>query len=164
GNLLRDPHGVESTAPEVAGLGLLDMAVTFNPEKRTVQAVGTLTGEVGWLAKFAGTKIEGYEIHSGVNTFGEGVRFWMEPDGACNASGNVLGTYLHGLFDDGTLADAIVRRARVLKGLSEEPVTAEQAKVNMAAYREEQFDRLAKTVRANFDMDKIYAILRGNED
>ncbi len=162
GNLLRDPHGVESAAPEVGGLGLLDMEVTFNPEKRTVQAKGTLTDAVDWLKSLKGTEIEGYEIHSGVNTFGAGTRFWLGPDGACNAAGNVLGTYLHGLFDDGTLADAIVRRARVLKGLPEEPVTAEQAKVNMAAYREEQFDKLAKAVRESLDMEAVYRILRGD--
>ena len=85
------------------------------------------------------------------------------PDGACNAAGNVLGTYLHGLFDDGTLADAVVRRARAIKGLPEESVSAEQAAVNMAAYREQQFDILAKAVRESLDMEKVYAILRGND-
>ena len=161
GQLLKDPHGVESAAPEVAGLGLIDMSVTFEPEKRTVQAQGEVTPALDWLAPLAGTRVEGYEIHSGVNAFGEGVRFWLGPDGACNAGGNVLGTYLHGLFDDGTLADALVRRARVLKGLPEQPVSAEQAAVNMRAYREQQFDILARTVRESLDMDAVYRILRG---
>ena len=162
GQRLRDPHGVESAAPEVAGLGLLDMEVTFNPEKRTVQASGTLTDAVDWLAPLAGARVEGYEIHSGVNGFGPDARFWMGPDGACNAGGNVLGTYLHGLFDDGALADALVRRARVLRGLPGEVVSAEQARVNMAAYREAQFDKLAKVVRESLDMDAVYRILRGD--
>ena len=167
GQRLRDPRGVESAAPEVAGLGLLDMEVTFEPEKRTVQAAGELKGAVDWLKPLEGTKIEGYEIHSGVNTFGEDCRFWMKVggnDSACNAAGNVLGTYLHGLFDDGALADAAVRRARALKGLPEDPVPFEQAAVNMAAYREAQFDILAKAVRESLDMKKIYAILRGEEE
>ncbi len=125
GQLLRDPEGVESAAKEVTGLGLLDMAVTFHPEKRTVQAAGALTGTPAWLAPLNGIRVEGYEIHSGVNEFGPEARFWMELgdgaiDGACNASGNVLGTYLHGLFDDGALADALVRRARAIRGLPEE--------------------------------------------
>ena len=38
---------------------------------------------------------------------------------------------------------------------------AEQAAVNMRAYREKQFDLLAKTVRASLDMEKVYAILKG---
>lgn len=164
GQVLRDPHGVESDAPEVAGLGLLDMEVSFNPEKRTVQAEGTLTDAPDWLSPLKGARIEGYEIHSGANTFGPDTRYWMLPDGACNAAGNVLGTYLHGLFDDGTLADALVRRARALKGLPEEDVSAEQAAVNMRAYRERQFDILAAAVRQSLDMEKIYAILHGNAD
>ena len=73
----------------------------------------------------------------------------------------MLGTYLHGLFDDGKLADALVRRARQIKGLPEAALSAEQAAVNMAAYREAQFDKLARTVRESLDMDRVYAILRG---
>ena len=162
GQRLRDPHGVESAAPEVAGLGLLDMEVTFEPEKRTVQAMGVVSGELDWLRPLDGAKVEGYEIHSGVNTFGEDTRYWLLPGGACNAAGNVLGTYLHGLFDDGTLADALVRRARVLKGLPETAVSAEEAAVDMRVYRERQFDSLARVVRESLDMEKVYAILRGD--
>ena len=158
GQALRDPCGVEASAPEVAGLGLLDMEVDFRPEKRTVQAAGTLNGAPDWLAPLAGTKLEGYEIHSGANAFGPDARFWMLPDGACNAAGNVLGTYLHGLFDDGALAGAVIRRARQIKGLPDAP---ERAAVNMAAYREAQFDKLADVVRGSLDMDAVYRILRG---
>ena len=170
GHMLRDPLGVESAAPEVGGLGLLDMEVAFEPGKRTVQAAGAITDAADWLKPLENTHIEGYEIHSGVNTFGPEARFWMrlgdDPqshalDGACNASGNVLGTYLHGLFDDGALADALVRRARALKGLPETPVNAEQAAVNMRTYREAQFDKLARTVRESLDMETVYRILKG---
>jgi len=144
------------------------MEVTFEPEKRTVQAMGILGGGPEWLASLEGAKIEGYEIHSGVNTFGENARFWMRLEGdnaaidsACNATGNVLGTYLHGLFDDGQLAEALVRQARKLKGLPETPVSAEQVAVNMKAYREQQFDILAQMVRESLDMDAVYRILKG---
>lgn len=158
GRALRDPMGVESAAREVSGLGLLDMEVEFRPEKRTAQAEGTLGGGPEWLAGLAGARLRGYEIHSGASAFGPGARFWMQPDGACNEGGNVLGTYLHGLFDDGRFADAVVRRARQLKGL---PGDGGDAAVDMAAYREEQFDRLARVVRESLDMDAVYRILRG---
>lgn len=157
GQVLRDPQGVESAAPEVAGLGLLDMEVEFHPEKRTVQSEGELTRAVDWLKPLAGTHISGYEIHSGVNRFGPDAAFWMLPDGAANAQGNVLGTYLHGLFDDGVLAEAIVKRARQLKGLD----AVETSGVSMADYRESQFDKLAAAVRANLDMPAVYRILKG---
>ena len=161
GQALRDPEGVESEARSAAGLGLLDMEVAFAPEKRTAQARGTLTGEPDWLAPLSGTAIDGYEIHSGVNAFGPDCRFWMRPEGACNAAGNVLGTYLHGLFDDGRLADALVRRARQLKGLQEQPSVPELPAPTMAAYREAQFDKLADVVRQSLDMERVYGMLRG---
>ena len=157
GQVLRDPQGVESAAPEVAGLGLLDMEVEFHPEKRTVQSEGELTQAVDWLKPLAGTRISGYEIHSGVNRFGAEAAFWMLPDGAANARGNVLGTYLHGLFDDGVLAEAIVKQARQLKGLD----AVETSGVSMADYRESQFEKLAAAVRANLDMSAVYRILKG---
>ena len=163
GQSLRDAQGVESAARETAGLGLLDMTVDFHPEKHTAQTAGVIADAADWLAPLADTRIAGYEIHSGTNTFGPGARFWMTPgdaagsSGACNARGNVLGTYLHGLFDDGVLADAIVQRARALKGLP----GASGGSVDMNAYREAQFDKLADVARASLDMDRIYAIMRG---
>ena len=55
----------------------------------------------------------------------------------------------------------LVRRARALKGLPEAEPSAEPAAVDMRAYREAQFDKLARVVRASLDMEKIYSILRG---
>ena len=71
----------------------------------------------------------------------------------------MLGTYLHGLFDDGALADALVRRARAIRGLPE----ADAPAVDFAAYREAQFDKLADVVRASLDMDAVYRILKNEE-
>ena len=153
GRAIRDPQGVEASAPEAAGLGLIDMEVAFRPEKRTVQAEGALTGALDWLS---GAKIKGYEIRAGESTYGPDVKFWMAPESACNAAGNVLGTYLHGLFDDGALAEALVRRARRIKGLPED---GGGCAVNMAEYREAQFVKLAGAVRASLDMDAVYRII-----
>ncbi len=163
GNALRDPGGVESDAPEAAGLGLIDMDVSFNAEKRTAQATGAVCGGPDWLDGLRGAGIAGYEIHNGENAYGPGARVWLAdgaggPLGACNAAGNVLGTYLHGLFDDGRLSDAIVRRARAIRGLPEDDAAPAP---DFAAYREAQFDRLADVVRASLDMGALYRILRG---
>ena len=161
---LRDPEGVESEAGEVAGLGLIDMDVAFFPEKRTEQAVGVVAGGPGWLEGLRGAEISGYEIHNGENAYGPNARVWLSdaagrPLGAANPEGNVLGTYLHGLFDDGALADALVRRARAIRGLPED--AGDAPAVDFAAYREAQFDKLAGVVRGSLDMEKVYRILRG---
>ena len=74
-----------------------------------------------------------------------------------NAQGNVLGSYLHGLFDDGQLFAAIAAHIRAEKGASAaapQPITLEQ-------FRQREFDRIADIVRASVDMDMIYRIVRG---
>jgi len=161
GRVLHDPEHVESRVPELAGLGLLDMEVTFEKEKRTAQACGTVDCPGGWLAGANGTTVDGYEIHAGRNTLGSAAVPWLriggQVDGVMNAQGNVMGSYLHGLFDDGQLFAAIaafIRRQKGISGEAQEPVSFEQ-------FREREFDRIAAIVRASVDMDAVYRIIRG---
>lgn len=163
GERLFDPGHTESRIPEMAGLGLLDFSVTFRAEKTTVQARGEIDCAQGWLKEHNGMQLDGYEIHSGVNAFGpDCVPFlWMEgrkePDGVANAQGNVIGTYLHGIFDSGAFWRAVVNHVRAEKGLD----ANEGEAMTMAEFREREFDRLAAIVRQNLDMDSVYRILRG---
>lgn len=161
GRALRDPEHVESRVPELAGLDLLDMEVVFEKEKRTAQASGVVDCPPCWLAEANGTVVDGYEIHAGRNLLGETAVPWLKidgrTDGIMNAGHNVLGSYLHGLFDDGQLFAAIARRLRAQKGVSGE----EHAPVSFEDFREREFDRIAAIVRASLDMDAIYRIVRG---
>lgn len=161
GQRLSDPHHVESRVPEISGLGLLDMEVVFEAEKRTAQACGMIDTSVEWLAAENGLMIDGYEIHAGQNVFGPEARPWLSigghVDGVCNAAGNVLGSYLHGLFDDGQLFGAIAAHIRAQKGLSE----SAGAPITMDEFREREFDRIAGIVRASVDMEAVYRIIRG---
>ena len=162
GNTLRDPEHVESRVPETAGLGLLDMNVTFETEKRTVQSSGTVACEKGWLQTLNGLIMDGYEIHAGRNEFGRCVP-WLkiggQVDGVCNEQGNVMGTYLHGLFDDGQFFAALAAHVRGERG-----ETAPQGEpLTMDAFREREFDRIADIVRASVDMDAVYRIIRGQQ-
>ena len=165
GETLRDPMHVESRIPEMAGLGLLNLDVEFRAEKTTVQSSGAIACESGWLSAYNGVVLDGYEIHAGVNAFGPGCVPFLylngrtEPDGVTNRAGNVIGTYLHGLFDTGVFWRAVVNRVREQKGMDArdgEVLTIEQ-------YRDREFDRLAAVVRQNLDMDAVYAILRGQD-
>ena len=160
GRKLHDPDHVESRVPELAGLDLLDMEVTFAREKETAQASGVVDAS-GWLASSNGILVDGYEIHAGQNQFGEKVLPWLRignrVDGVMNERGNVLGSYLHGLFDDGQLFAAIAAHIRKEKGID----TETQAPMTLDEYREREFDRIADIVRASVDMDAIYRIVRG---
>ena len=165
GQSLNDPMHTESRIPEMAGLGLLDFAVTFKAEKTTVQASGVIDCASGWLKELNGVMLDGYEIHSGVNTFGENCMPFLrmngrdEIDGVTNPQGNVIGSYLHGIFDTGAFWRALVNRIRLQKGLD-----ASNAEVlTIQQFRDREFDRLAAIVRQNLDMDSVYRILRGED-
>ena len=107
--------------------------------------------------------LDGYEIHSGINSFGVGcVPFLFlngreTPDGVSNIQGNVFGSYLHGIFDTGSFWRAIVNRMRAEKGMAAD----ESDVLTMAEFRSREFDRLASIVRQNLDMDAVYKIIRG---
>ena len=163
GNRLADPFGTESRVPETAGLGLLDINVSFDREKRTGQVSATVSCEGGWLAEMNGTSLDGYEIHTGRNDPGPEAVPWLtiggKTDGVMDPAGNVLGTYLHGMFDDGRLFAAIANRIRQKRGdagKTQEPVSMEE-------FREREFDRIAAIVRGSVDMDEVYRIIRGEE-
>ena len=161
GRVLHDPDHVESRVPDLAGLDLLDMEVTFEKEKYTAQASGTVCCASGWLSEANGITVDGYEIHAGHNKTGDQAVPWLQiggrTDGIMNPNGNVLGSYLHGLFDDGQLFAAIASHIRRQKGLTDKA----QPPVSFEAFREREFDRIAAIVRASVDMDAVYRIVRG---
>ena len=70
------------------------------------------------------------------------------PDGAISADGQILGCYLHGLFDEPAAADALLRHAGLRSG----------AAVDMPAMREAAFERLADAVDAHLDMPRLLAL------
>ena len=163
GNRLKDPEHTESGVPEASGLGLLDMDVIFEKEKQTTQAVGTVECASGWLEKYNGTSMDGYEIHAGQNILGKGAQPWLRTaegtDGIMNAGGNVLGSYLHGVFDDGKLFAAMAAQIREERG----ETGKESVPVSFEAFREKEFDRIAAIVRSSVDMEKVYEIMRGED-
>ncbi|RYF24931.1 MAG: cobyric acid synthase [Comamonadaceae bacterium] len=108
GEVLIDTHGVDGNAP---GLGLLPLVTSFAQDKtvqRTQAAWGAVHGP--WQA-LAGQPVQGYEIHHGqtaqhpaMAAAGDTAREVIPGLAWQNAAGNVLGIYLHGLFEDpGTL-------------------------------------------------------------
>ncbi len=163
GHALHDPEHVESRIPQLSGLDLLDMEVSFAREKRTAQVSGTVACRAGWLKAFNGLTVDGYEIHAGLNALGEKAEPWLRiddrVDGVMNPEGNVLGSYLHGLFDDGQLFGAVASHIRTRKGLGAEP----RQPVSLQQFREREFDRIANIVRASVDMDAVYRIVKGEE-
>ena len=113
GEALIDPHGIETIDEgNAAGLGLLGVVTVFE-ETKTVQHRQAAFSELGgpWAA-LSGGVANGYEIHHGRTALradlADGTRPAMQEGLAWqNARGNVLGVYLHGLFEDPAVLRAL---------------------------------------------------------
>lgn len=145
GRALHDPLGIEGPAGSSPGLGWLEMETELRPDKQLHRVAGRLALEDATVA--------GYEIHAGVS-FGPAlalpaVRLEGRSDGALSADGQVLGTYLHGLFDLPSSCDALLRWA----GLKQ------SAAPDYAALCEAGIDRLADAAEEHLDWKKLGEML-----
>lgn len=157
-----DPEGVEGGG-RLRGLGLLPHSTVFLGEKTRTQVEGRFREATGIFAGLRGIPFEGYEIHMGATEQVSPPVLSMEDqtgrektDGQCR--GNVLGCYVHGLFDRGETAAALVNCLLEARGL-----TPEAAALDREDYARQQYDKLAQGLRAALDMDAIYRILNGED-
>ncbi len=144
GEAIHDPQGLENKAGSSDGLGLLPMQTTLENEKQ-------LTRVSGWLT-LDDAPVEGYEIHMGITTGPAlerpAVQLGDKNDGAISEDGQVLGTYLHGLFERQEACNALLLWA----GLKEKQA------IDYHALREREIDRLADNMEQHLDMAKIEAL------
>ncbi len=141
GRMLHDPLGLEGAPASVAGLALFDYDTTLAPEKQLRVVEGRL--------RPGGQPVRGYEIHMGVSTgpalAQPAVDLAHGPDGARSADGQLMATYVHGLFDAPDACAALLDWA----GL-------QQAQpLDLAALREASLDRLADCLEAEIDIDRM---------
>ncbi|HIS78752.1 cobyric acid synthase [Anaeromassilibacillus sp. An200] len=150
GRTLRDPLGTEGGG-EVRGMGLLPVDTVFCEQKTRTRVQACVTAPA-----FAGAALDGYEIHTGKTTV-EGEPFCRLETGADDGcvSGNVYGTYLHGLFDTGSLAQKLAAFLCGRKGIPCDTA----APISHRAYQEQQFALLAEGVRHALDMKAVYAMM-----
>jgi adenosylcobyric acid synthase len=137
GRSVADPLGVEGAAGVSAGLGLLEMETEMCADKKLKLVTGTCA--------FANAAVSGYEIHMGVSrgtALGRpAFRIDDRPEGARSTDEQVLGTYLHGLFDNPFACAALLRWA----GLDV------QQQVDTAQLREASLERLADATQPLLD-------------
>ena len=162
GSSIEDPQGIENQGRSSSrkGLSFLPMRTVLHAEKTVRRVQGCLRSEFLGLSLCPETRFEGYEIHVGETFYEPGARPLADimrqglpgsvPDGAVGASGRVLGTYVHGLFDNDDFRHALLAAARQAVDLAPAETWA-----NVGAEREARIDRLADHLRKSLDMDLI---------
>ena len=149
GKKIADP-GRSEGGGEIEGMGLLDNETVFSAEKHQSRTSGNFANVGGMLSALSGLHFTGYEIHMG-ETSGS-ARKMLDCGGAY--SGSVYGCYIHGIFDEPQVSEAVVRTLYERRGLH-----FDGTGIDRRAYKEKQFDILAGEVRKNLDMELIYRII-----
>ena len=112
GEALIDPHGIDGNGP---GLGLLPVVTLFDEIKTVQHRQARFAPVRGVWAALSGVDVQGYEIHHGqtaphtaMAAAGD-IAHPVMPDGLAwqNGAGNVLGLYLHGMFEDPRVLQAL---------------------------------------------------------
>ena len=160
GNSLNDPLGVEGNSKKTEGMKLLDIDTIFEEEKITTRVKARSIN----ISSNKNLEVYGYEIHMGKCSYGHKAKPLFEIfdrsgndvstfDGAINEGGNIMGTYIHGIFDGVQFREYIVNNLRLKKAM--------ETKKSMVYenLREKELDKLADIVRENLDMDVIYEIM-----
>ncbi len=141
GSGIHDPLGIEGDAGHSEGLGLLDATTTLKPKKQLCNVTGRLSLD--------DTPVSGYEIHAGITTgpalTRPAARLTTRDDGALSEDGQILGTYLHGLFENPRACDTLLRWA----GLSA-PKTPDYGTL-----RDASIERLADAIETHLDTERL---------
>ena len=149
GERIEDPEGIEDEPGSSEGLGLIDAVTRLAPSKQLRQVRGRLLP--------GGAPVAGYEIHCGIT------RCTGDPqpavrlddgrsDGVVTADGQVIGTYLHGLFDLPEARDALLAWA----GVKVEAAPA------IGDIQEAELERLANSIETNLDLAALFPELAGD--
>jgi adenosylcobyric acid synthase len=159
---IEDPHGIENHGKPCGrnALGLLGVRTLLRAEKIVRRIRGNLRGAFLDSDGPPQSSFDGYEIHVGetlyeagtsplADIFREGTMESL-PDGAVSESDRVLGTYVHGMFDNDHFRHWFIQSARVTADLA--PATAF---ASVAAEREARIDRLANHLRSSLDLSLI---------
>jgi len=147
GSQIHDPLAIEGAAGSSSALGLLKFETTLQSQKALRQVQGRMTLE--------NAEIKGYEIHAGHST---GLALQQpfaqldndQHDGACSEDGQVIGTYLHGLFESATARDALLRWAGAEK-LQQRPDHQQN--------RMEQIERLTDSIEQHLDLELLRSLI-----
>ncbi len=161
GEQIVDPSGVEGGGA-LRGMELLPVVTELGEAKVRCQMEGKLPELDGIFSNLSELEFAGYEIHMGKtelseNEIEDGINALHEKKIIISGRNkNVYGTYVHGIFDKGCIATAVVQALARKKGIWIE----EGAFEDYRSFKEKQYDKLADTLREYLNMEEIYGMLR----
>ena len=107
-----------------------------------------------------GVTVSGYEIRHGSLLPEFGRRRWfegLETEAALSArdiDGTIVGTTLHGLFEDDTFRAWFLSQLAARRGVHWQP-----SGVSFVTAREQQIDRIADACEIHLDLERLWALL-----
>ena len=169
GTAIYDPHHMEGDIEESEGLGLVNSTTTMKDQKTTHQVTFDVENLHFLNGTFSGSELVGYEIHMGDTTPNDDTVkrcFTITKrsevpitvvDGFIDGRHQVMGTYIHGVFDNDEFRRFIINQLRLRKGLEETPVV-----FHYFEHKNKAYNRLADIVEEHLDMDYIMTLLKDN--
>jgi len=153
GQTIADPDGTEGQPGKFSGLGLLPLQTTMTADKVTRQRQVQITfPPYGSSLSTEDRLVRGYEIHQGQTIVlqPEAVQAWFDdPElGVASCQQPILGTYLHGLFNNGPWRRAWLNQLRVQKNLSPLLVDVPDYEV----YREHMLDQVTDAIAPHLNL------------
>lgn len=148
GETVADPDGLEGDSGVTEGLSLLPMQTRMVAGKQLREVRGALCLDE------TKTTVTGYEMHNGV-TRGAALTSPLAildhgPDGAISADRQIMGSYLHGLFDHPDACNALLKALGLTDG---------NCAVDYQQHRHEMLDRLADHFEAHIDTTRLKQLL-----
>ena len=148
GQEISDPDGVEEGG-KIRGMELLPVSTILMAEKKRCQIEGKIERLSGLFHVLSDCKFKGYEIHMGRTGTEEKVVVTSD------MNENIYGSYVHGLFDEGTIANSMIQTLAEKKGIEIENGEFE----DYQTFKDKQYDKLADTLRMYLNMEEIYEML-----
>jgi len=148
GQEISDPDGVEEGG-KIRGMELLPVSTILMPEKKRCQIEGKIERLSGLFHVLSDCTFKGYEIHMGRTGTEEKVVV------TSGMNENIYGSYVHGLFDEGIIANTMVQALAKKKGIEIESGEFE----DYQTFKDKQYDKLADTLRMYLNMEEIYEML-----
>ena len=146
GNHIHDPNGIEGKQGSSQTLSYLDFETTLKSNKQ-------LKNVSGHVKTYKDTVLKGYEIHAGESAGPafENTLFNLgdHSDGLLSKDGNILASYVHGIFDEKAMLEYLLNWAGLDK----------TDDFDYQAHQESEINRLADEVEKVLPIERLLSLL-----